>query len=329
MMITAITGGTGFIGQHLVRSLLNNGERLRLLVRTSSRRLEPGTFPVEIMEIDLLDATSLKKALTGCRRLYHLAARARNWSPDEKQFFKINVEGFRNVLEAALIAGLERVVYVSSSVVSGPSDSAPVTEDRNRDHIPCFTEYEASKARSEKIIPAYLQRGLEIVIARPTRVYGPGLMSEANSVTRLIKYYLRYRLCPVLGHGEQKGNYVYVADVVTGLKLLMSRGRPGEAYFLGDENVSLSCFYDLLAAVSGRRAIRMMIKPSFALTMARLESWKARRLGFYPLITEGWVRTFLQNWEVSTEKARRELGYRPRGLAAGLKSTCNWLGYGT
>ncbi len=328
-MITAVTGGTGFIGQHLVRSLIRDGENIRLLVRKHRRLNRLERLSMETAAVDLLDLTALKKVLTGCGRLYHLAAYARNWAPDGKLFYRVNVEGFRNILEAALAIGLARVVYVSSSVASGPSNSGPVTEDRNRGHIPFLTEYEASKALSEKIVPEYLKQGLEIVIARPTRVYGPGLISEANSVTRLIKYYLKYRFCPVLNRGRERGNYVYVEDVVEGLKLLMSRGQTGQAYFLGDENISLSGFYDLLEEVSGRRALRLRIPPSVALTLARLEGWKARKLGLPPLITEGWVRTFLQNWEVSTEKARSELGYQPRGLRAGLKATCEWLGYTT
>lgn len=328
-MITALTGGTGFIGRHLVRSLLSDGETLRLLVRNQRGPDWLKKLPTEKVQVDLLDSDSLKRALAGCHRLYHLAACARNWAPDERVFYRINVEGFRNILEAALAAGLERVVYVSSSVVCGPSRSVPATEDNNRDQIPYFTAYEASKALSEKIIPEYLKRGLEIVVGRPTRVYGPGLMSEANSVTRLIKYYLKFRFCPVLKRGQQRGNYVYVEDVVAGLKLLMSGGRAGQAYFLGDENISLAGFYDLLEEVSGRRALRLMIPPSLALALARLEGWKARRLGIYPLITEGWVRTFLQDWEVSIKKVQDELGYQPRGLRAGLKATCEWLGYRT
>ncbi|NPV82639.1 MAG: NAD-dependent epimerase/dehydratase family protein [Candidatus Aminicenantes bacterium] len=326
-MITAVTGGTGFIGNHLVRSLLSDGETLRLLVRSPKRPDWLKESYTETVRVDLLDPSALKRALAGCHRLYHLAAYARNWAPEDRVFYRVNVEGFRNILEAALSAGLERVVYVSSSVVSGPSGSVPATEDSNRDHIPYFTAYEASKALSEKIIPEYLKQGLEIVIGRPTRVYGPGLISEANSVTRLIKYYLKYRFCPVLNRGQERGNYVYVEDVVAGLKLLMSRGQPGQAYFLGDENISLAGFYDLLEEVSGRRTLRLAIPPSLALALARLKGWKARNLGIYPLITEGWVRTFLHNWEVSINKAKSELGYQPRGLRAGLEATCEWLGY--
>lgn len=326
-MITALTGGTGFIGRHLVHSLLSDGETLRLLVRSQRGPDWLKKLSTEKVQVDLLDPDSLKRALAGCHRLYHLAAYARNWAPDYRVFYRVNVEGFRNILEAALAAGLERVVYVSSSVVSGPSGSVPVTEDSSRDQVPYFTAYEASKALAEKIVPGYLKRGLEIVVGRPTRVYGPGLISEANSVTRLVNYYLKYRFCPVLNRGQERGNYVYVEDVVMGLKLLMSRGRAGQAYFLGDENISLSGFYDLLEEVSGRYALRLAILPSLALALARLEGWKARKLGIYPMITEGWVRTFLHSWEVSIKKARSELGYQPRGLRAGLGATCEWLGY--
>ncbi|MCX8159432.1 MAG: NAD-dependent epimerase/dehydratase family protein [Candidatus Saccharicenans sp.] len=327
--MTAITGATGFIGQHLVRNLLRDSEKLRLLVRKQKRPGWLEELSIETVAVDLLDPAALKKALTGCRRLYHLAAYARNWASDGNTFYRVNVEGLRNILEASLAAGLERVVYVSSSVVSGPSGSSPITEDRDRDELPYLTAYEASKAFSEKIIPDYLRRGLEIVVARPTRVFGPGLISEANSVTRLIKCYLKYRVCPLLNRGLERGNYVYVEDVVSGLKLLMDRGRAGQAYFLGDENISLIGFYDLLKEISGRPALYLVIPPSLALAVARLEGWKARKLGIYPLITEGWVRTFLHNWEVSIEKAREELGYRPRGLRAGLIATCQWLGYNT
>lgn len=329
-MITAISGSTGFIGQHLVRHLLRDSQRLRLLVR-SDLRVEklPDCPSPEVFQTDLLDLPSLKKALTGCQQLYHLAAYARNWAPERELFLKVNVTGLRNILEAALAAGLQRVVLVSSSVVSGPSSSEPVTEDRQRPHIPFFTDYEASKALAEQLLPEYLDRGLEIITARPTRVYGPGLMSEANSVTRLIKIYLRYRLCPLLNRGLETGNYVYVEDVVLGLKLLMTRGQSGQAYFLGDENTSLAGFYDRLEQVSGRRALRLKIPSSLALAVARIESWKARNFGLYPLITEGWVRTFLHSWPVNCDKARQQLGYRPRGLTEGLRLTCEWLGYRT
>ena len=328
-MLIGITGGTGFIGQHLVKRLLLEGQKLRLLVRNSSCLHQLSDLPVEISQIDLQNPTSLEKALNGCIQLYHLAAYAKNWAPEKNTYFKINVKGFENLLEACLKAGVQRVVYVSSSVVSGPSQDQPVCELNSRQGLPFFTEYEESKARSEEIIPEFLARGLEVITSRPTRVYGPGLMSEANSVTRLIRYYFKFRAYLVLGSGQQVGNYVYVEDVVEGLKLLMSAARNGEAYILGGENISLLGFFQTLRKVSGQRALKIKIPVSLALAIARLETWKAEIFGRYPLITEGWVKTFLQNWAANHQKASQELGYQPRSLKEGLKLTCNWLGYRT
>jgi farnesol dehydrogenase len=325
-MTTAVTGGTGFIGHVLVHQLIEEGEKIRLLVRASSQVDDLAEFPVEIVRTELNNPDSLRPALSGCNQLYHLAAYARNWAADKETFFQTNVEGLRNVLEASVKSGLERVVYASSSVTKGPSLNGYVSESTSRDSIPYLTEYEESKALSEKIIPEYLNRGLEIIVAQPTRVYGPGKLSEANSVTRMVRSYLKYRICLILNQGQEIANYVYVNDVAEGLRLMMKKGRPGEHYILGGENISLSGFFDTLEAVSGKKALRLKIAVPLALTIARLESWKARAFRLYPFITEGWVRTFLQNWAFSHEKATRELGYRPKDLMAGLKLTCRWLG---
>jgi len=325
----AVTGSTGFIGGNLVRKLLESGEKVRLLIRDTSRIQPLRDLPVEYSQADLLDKSSLIRGLKDCSRLYHLAAYAKNWAPDKEVFLRINLEGLRNILEASIEEGLKKVVYVSSSVVNGPSRDGPVSEKTSRDHIPYFTDYEESKARAEKIIPEYLAKNLEVTIARPTRVFGPGKLNEANSVTRIIKYYLKLRLCPLLDRGQQVGNYVYVDDVVEGLRLLMERGRNGEAYILGGENISLAGFYDLLEAVSGIKAIRMKIPVSLAKAVANLESWKAENFKIYPFITKGWVMTFLQNWACSHQKASLELGYQPRSLKEGLKLTLEWFGYKT
>ena len=327
MMIIGVTGGTGFIGQTLVRKLVEVGKKVRVVARASSQVDDLVRLPVEIVRAELSEPDSLRQALSGCQQLYHLAAYARNWAPETETFYRINVEGLRNILEASIESSLKRVVYVSSSVANGPSLNGSVSESTQRDSLPYFTEYEKSKALSEKIIPAYLDRGLEIVVAKPTRVYGPGKLTEANSVTRMIRSYLKYRVCLILNQGREIGNYVYIDDVVEGLKLMMEKGRSGEDYILGGENISLGGLFDTLEEVSGKGALRIKISIPLALTTAGFESWKAKALGLYPFITESWVRTFLQNWSFSHEKASQELGYQPKDLKEGLQLTCKWLGY--
>ncbi|MBC7364246.1 MAG: NAD-dependent epimerase/dehydratase family protein [Candidatus Aminicenantes bacterium] len=324
-MTIAVTGGTGFIGQVLVQQLLQNGYKVRLIIRKNNKLGPTASFPVEAVAASLHDKDSLSQALSGCSQLYHLAAYARSWSSAPDLFKKINVEGLKNVLEAALEIGVKRVVYVSSSVVLGPSSEKPLKESNNRNKKPYFTLYEESKALSEKIIPDYLKRGLEVLIARPTRVYGPGKLNEANSVTRIIRAFLRWRLALILNRGQEIGNYVYVEDVARGLRQMMEKGKSGEDYILAGENISLKGFYDLLEEVSGIKAFRIYVPARTARKLARLETWKAKHLRLYPLITEDWVETFLQNWAFSHEKAAQELGYQPLSLKKGLELTCRWL----
>jgi farnesol dehydrogenase len=225
-MTVAVTGGTGFIGQVLLHKLLSRGQTVRLITRPNSSARLSQESGVEIVRADLNRVDSLKTALNGCHQVYHLAALARNFDPRPANFYRVNVEGFRSLLEASLATGVKRVVFVSSSVVKGPSRLGQVSEDSSRADIPFFTDYEKSKALAETIIPGYLDQGLEVVIARPTRVYGPGQLTEANSVTRLIIGYLKYRTCLLLDDGREIGNYVYVEDVADGLQLMMERGRP-------------------------------------------------------------------------------------------------------
>ncbi|MDD8020035.1 MAG: NAD-dependent epimerase/dehydratase family protein [Acidobacteriota bacterium] len=326
-MTIGLTGGTGFIGQVLLEKLVTEGQSVRLIIRKGSSARLAKKLSVETATANLNEVNSLKAALDGCCQVYHLAALAKNFDPRPENFYRVNVDGFRSLLEAALAAGVKRVVFVSSSVVKGPSSQEPVSENSTRPDISFFTDYEKSKALAEKIIPKYLDRGLEVVIARPTRVYGPGQLTEANSVTRMIRSYLKYRICLILNRGQEIGNYVYVDDVAEGLQLTMDKGRPGEGYILGGQNVSLREFYNLLEEISGRKALRLKISTSLAITIAKLETIKARKLGLYPLITTGWVKTFLENWAFSHQKAREELGYQPRNLRQGLRLTCNWLGY--
>jgi nucleoside-diphosphate-sugar epimerase len=191
----------------------------------------------------------------------------------------------------------------------------------------CFTEYEQSKCLAEEKAAEFTAKGLFLATACPTRVYGPGKLTEANSVTKMIRMYLRNRIGLVLARGTEVGNYVLAEDVVEGLLKIMDKGRNGERYILGGENISLSGFYDLLKEVSGRRALRVPVPKKLAFAIAGLEESLAGRFGIYPFITRDWVETFLQNWAFSSRKAEQELGYRPKTLREGLAITCAWLGY--
>jgi nucleoside-diphosphate-sugar epimerase len=159
----------------------------------------------------------------------------------------------------------------------------------------------------------------------PTRVYGPGKLTEGNSMARLVDLYDRGRMPLLLDGGRPVGNYAHVGDVVAGLIAAMERGRPGERYILGGENASLRRLLDLVDEVSGRRHLRLSLPAPLARAYARVEEWRARWLGGYPFITSGWMETFLRDGAFSCSKAERELRYRITPLPEGIRQTWEWV----
>jgi farnesol dehydrogenase len=323
-MCILLTGATGFIGTHLVRFLVARGEAVRVLCRPTADLTSLTDRKVEIFWGDILNVASVERAISGCDRVFHLAGYARNWDKDPHTFVTVNVRGLKNVLEAALKVAVKKVVFTSSSVTFGPSNPMVVTESVTRT-AEFFTEYEHSKFLAEESVRHYLQAGLNVVIVNPTRVFGPGLLNEGNSVTMMIQLYLQGKWRLVLGDGRGMGNYAFVHDVVKGHVAAMERGAMGEKYLLGGENVSYNEFFEMLAELSKRKYRLFHVPPSLALAVSQLEKFRAEWFGHYPLITPGWVRTFLADWAFSCAKAERDLGYKITLLREALDSTVKWL----
>jgi farnesol dehydrogenase len=325
--ITAfVTGATGFIGTKLVNELVRRGAKVRALARSSSDVSGLHGAAIEKVDGDILDRKALRSGMEGCQQVFHLAARAKNWAKDKQEFFGPNVEGTRNVLEAAKAAGVERIVCTSTIVTLGPT-APQVVGDENmpRTTMNCFTEYEESKVVSEAEVMEAARQGLPAVIVNPTRVFGPGKLTEGNSVTLLIDDYRRGRLPILLNHGINVGNYAFVDDLVEGYLLAMEKGVIGQRYILGGENASLRQFFSLVDQATGQRHRQFNFPRWAAMTFARFEKCKAQWFGVYPRITPGWVETFLHDWAFSCGKAERELGYRITPLAEAIRKTCQWL----
>ncbi len=320
-----ITGGTGFIGRALVQRLISDGEEIRLLVRPRSDLAGLDNKRIQLCPGDVTDKQSLRVATDGCRRVFHLAAYAQGWAKDPSCYSRVNIEGTKNLLDACLEKKIERVVMASTSATLGSSSDQSHGESDERDENSFATEYEWSKYLAEKTALSYISRGLSVVLVNPTRVYGPGKLTEANSVTKLIEMCLRRRACLILGQGREIGNYVLVDDVVTGMLAAMARGRAGERYILGGDNISLEDFFGLLHKISRKRGVRLAIPVRLALVFGRFEEWMAKRFGIRPLITREWINNFTIDWAFSSEKARAELDYYPRSLEEGLELTVSWL----
>jgi len=320
-----ITGSTGYIGTELCKQLVADGHRVNALYRSANKTKElQSLHGLTLYKGDILDAGSLREGMLGCDAIFHVAAFAKPWHKDPNTFYQLNVEGAVQVFKVAREVGIKRAVFTSTAGVMSPSNGEPSDEETPR-VLDFSTHYERSKAKAEQHAKAFSENGLEVVTVNPSRVYGPGLMSDSNGVTKMIGMYCagKFRLLP--GNGQSIGNYVFVGDVIQGHIRAMQHGRPGERYILGGENASFIDFFEKLSRLTGKN-IRMFNLPIPVMNAAaKFMEWRAKLTGKPPLITPPWVQKYLYNWDLSSQKAVEELGYQPTCLDFGLQLTVDWI----
>lgn len=232
-----VTGSTGFIGSNLCNYLHDQGFHVLALARNRDRANTLLDNGIEIVDgiIDEIDA--IKRKLDGCEYIFHLAAKADSWSKNPKDFYDINVSGTDNLLNIAKEVGVRRVVVTSTVGVLGASDTGDFIDENAIAPEPLDTEYDRTKLLAEKMIRARCKDGENIVIVNPSRVFGPGPLTKANSLTQMIKSYDKGKWRYILGDGNSIGNYVYVKDVIRGMHLAAEKGIAGERYILGRKYV--------------------------------------------------------------------------------------------
>ena len=323
-MNVMVTGATGFIGKHLVSMLVEKGYTVHAICRQESDASGLVREGVKVFRGDILDRLSLQKAAEGCSQVYHLAAYAKNWAAYREIYFQFNVLGLRNVIEAALCGGVRKIVYTSSVVTLGPSNGVP-TEESSIRKVDFFTDYERSKAEAEKIVKKYIGSDLEIVTVFPTRVFGPGVLTEANSATKLIALYAlgKWRLVP--GDGNATGNYAYVEDVARGHILAMEKGIAGQTYILGGENLSYNEFFSIVSTIARCRHYMIHVPNRVSLAIAYLELFRAKIFASYPMLTPGWMRTYLIDWSCTSNRAEHDLGYKRTPFKEAVELTLDWI----
>ncbi len=319
-----ITGATGFIGSELVKELLQRGHIVHALYRNPKKRNIPESKNLIYHKGDILDKSSLKESMMDCEIVFHLAAYAKVWSKNPSYFKQINVEGTRNVLSSAKELDIKKVIVTSTAGVLGPSGKGVVNEDSKRLRN-FFTEYERTKYLAEQEIDGFVRNGLNVTTLLPTRVYGPGVLGESNSVTVLIQKYINGKWHFLPGNGKNIGNYVFIEDVINGHISAMEKEVSGEKFILGGDNISYYDFFNTIAAISGKKqwliplpVVLMMIASGFMWLMAAIFKIK-------PLITPGWVRKYLHHWNLSSQKAMSMLDYQITPLKKGLSETIKWL----
>ena len=229
-----------------------------------------------------------------------------------------------NVIAAAGRQGIRRVVITSTAGILGPSVHEAVHEFSPAPDS-FFTEYEASKFKLEQQILGRTDKDPEVVVVNPTRVYGPGYLSESNGVTKMIKQYMEGKWKFIPGNGKSSGNYVFVEDVVSGHLLAMQKGKNGERYVLGGENISYNQFFEYVREASDIRKKLFKIPLWIMLLAAGVMKGLALISGNAPLIVPNLVRKFNHNWIVSSEKATRDLDYQALSARDGIELTVQWI----
>ena len=318
-----ITGSTGFIGQKLATKLADEGNQVVALIRSRAKAKDLQHDRISFVEGDLFAEKALQEGMEGCDEVYHLAAFASVWAKDDT-FKRVNIDGTLNVLDAAKAQGVRKTVVTSTAGVIGPAIDGPVHEETPR-QVDFFTDYESTKYESELKIKEYVAEGQHVVIVNPTRVYGPGPLNVSNSVTKLVKQYIEGKWKFMPGDGMSTGNYVYVEDVINGHVLAMTHGRAGERYLLGGDDATYHELFDTIAEIGGKKYKLYKMPLGAMLTFGKLQLFMAESFGRQPMITPGWVRKYLYKWSVSSEKARKELGYETTSLKDGIQQTVDWL----
>jgi dihydroflavonol-4-reductase len=320
--LNLVTGATGLVGSAVVRALLRKGQHIRALVRPTSDRRNLAGLAIEIAEGSLEQPESLARAVTGCRYVYHVAADYRLWVPDPEPMFRTNVVGTRDLMIAALEAGVERVVYTSSVATLGliPEGSADEeTPSRAEDMI---GPYKRSKFEAEEVVRNLAHdRGLPVVIANPSTPVGPGDL-KPTPTGRMILEAARGQMPAFVDTGL---NIVHVDDVAEGHLAAAEKGRIGERYILGGENMSLAEILAQVSLAAGRRAPSLRLPHGMLYPVAVGAELAARLTGREPLITLDGVRMSRKKMFFSSEKASRELGYGPRPAREAIVDAVSWF----
>ncbi len=320
-----ITGATGFIGGSLALRLAHEGHQVHALIRSPNRARHLHHPAITLFEGDLLDKNSLATAMQGCDAAFHLAAYARVWSKDPDLPYRVNVEGSKNVFETALNSGIRRVVFTSTGGTLGPSQGAQPVDENSPRTTGFFNAYEKTKHEAEQLAKQFAARGLHVVTVNPTRVYGPGLVSESAAMTTIIIKFLKGRWRIIPGDGKKYGNYVFINDVIEGHLLAMEKGTGGERYIIGGTNATYDEFFNTLKKITGLKPYMIHIRYPLLRVITMIQYRALRLAGKPPLITPQWIKKYLHHWACTSRKAEQELGYRITPLDEGIRQTVDWI----
>jgi len=314
-----VTGASGFLGWHVARQLIERGERVRALVRPTSRLRE--LEGVEAVTGDLREPDSLERAVAGCGVVYHVAADYRLWAPDSSKMFRSNVDGTRNLLMTARSAGVECFVHTSTVGCIGVPAGGLGREETPLDPADLVGPYKRSKFLAEQAALEFAATGFPVVIVNPTAPIGDHDW-KPTPTGKIMVDFLRRCMPAYVDTGL---NLVDAGDVAAGHLLAAGRGRVGERYILGGENLTLREIFQKMETVSGIPAAVVRLPYAVAWAAGVCSTAWARLTGSAPRVPLDGVRMSRKKMFASSEKAARELGYSPRPVEAALASAVAWF----
>jgi dihydroflavonol-4-reductase len=320
--VVFVTGASGFVGSAVVRLLAERGFAVRALARASSPRGNLKDLPVDVIEGDMRIPEDMQRAIRGARYVFHIAADYRLWARDPEEIVRNNVSGTRAVMEAAKESGVERIVYTSSVATLKPGTiDVPADETGRLSEAQAIGAYKRSKVAAERIVERVVaENGLPAVIVNPSTPIGPRDI-KPTPTGRIIVEAASGRMPAFVDTGL---NLAHVDDVAEGHVLALEKGRVGESYILGGENVSLREMLVAIAEIAGRSPPRFRLARAPLFPLAFAAETVARLTGKEPFLTRDALRMAGHHMFFSSARAQRELGYRSRPYRAALEDAIAW-----
>jgi dihydroflavonol-4-reductase len=316
-----VTGASGFVGSAVARQLIERGFAVRALVRAKSPRAHLSDLDIDYAVGDLREPESVRSAMSGVRYVFHVAADYRLWAREPAEIERNNMVSTRHIMQEAMRAGVERVVY-TSSVATLDCHGGRVAEETHPLHEShAIGAYKRSKVKAERLVEEMVGQGLPAVIVNPSTPIGPCDV-KPTPTGRMIVEAAAGRMPAFVDTGL---NMVHVDDVAAGHLMALDRGKIGERYILGGQNASLAEILATVAALMGRRAPRIKLPRGAVVPVALASELAARFTGREPMVTMDGLRLSKNRMFFSTAKAERELGYRARPYAEGIQDAIAWF----